>query len=163
MPKFIDLTGQRFGRLLVEAYLGRKDLHSWFRCKCDCGGSIDTHSNVLRRGLTQSCGCLHLESVTKHGGAKDSGRVAGYESWRMMRQRCLNTNYTQYHDYGGRGIKICPEWESFSKFMLDMGPRPEGMTLERKDVDGDYTPQNCIWATRADQNRNKRKKPNAQL
>ena len=124
MAKLIDLTGQRFGRLVVESYLGRKDLHSWFRCKCDCGVSVDTRSNALRRGLTQSCGCLRLESVTKHGGAKDSGHVDGYESWRMMRQRCLNPNYNQYKDYGGRGIKICPEWGEFSQFMSDMGPRP---------------------------------------
>lgn len=78
-----------------------------------------------------------------------------YAAWRAMRQRCNNPKHEFYHRYGGRGIKVCRQWGSFSKFMADMGPRPDGMTLERVENDVGYTPENCVWGGRVDQCRNR--------
>ena len=82
--------------------------------------------------------------------------TGAHRSWVAMRQRCLNTKQSNHHRYGGRGITICPEWTSFEQFYKDMGPRPPGTSLNRKDNDGDYTPENCEWADRVTQNNNSR-------
>lgn len=150
----IDRTGLRYGRLVVLGRVGSYKNDFKWRCLCDCGNTTVALGCNLVKGNTKSCGCLHLEAITHHGGTKDSS--LGYESWRMMRQRCLNPKYTQYKDYGGRGISICPEWDTFEKFTADMGPRPEGYTLERNNNDGNYELGNCRWATRQEQNKNKR-------
>jgi len=93
----------------------------------------------------------------RHGHNGASGKSRTYTSWDMMRQRCNNPKYTQYRDYGGRGIKVCDRWSVFSNFLEDMGDRPEGMTLDRKDTNGDYTKDNCKWSTKAEQVRNTRR------
>lgn len=122
-------------------------------CKCDCGNVIAARLNSLKNGHTKSCGCFRVTNATKHGMYKKPE----YESWIGMIQRCTNSNNQAYKDYGGRGIKVCESWlTSFENFYKDMGKRPDGKTLDRKDVNGDYEPNNCHWATNLEQANNKR-------
>jgi hypothetical protein len=146
----MDIIGQTFTRLTVEAVVG-KDLygHKLVSCSCSCGGHIEVRASDVRRGTTKSCGCL------KEGhGLTDSPT---YTSWRAMKGRCLNENASNYDNYGGRGIRICDRWLNFESFLLDMGHRPKGKTLDRIDPDGNYEPSNCRWATAKQQANNQRR------
>lgn len=91
-----------------------------------------------------------------HGHTTHNGSSPTYKSWHMMKQRCNNPNYSQYKDYGGRGVRVCDRWLRFENFLADMGVRPDGMTLDRKDMNGDYEPSNCCWSTKKQQQRNRR-------
>lgn len=152
----IDLTGQEFGYLSVIGF-SRQDhkSHSFWMCKCVCGVEKEFRSNNLRRGLSQSCGCMKGAMITdskiRHGLA--GARV--YKCWAKMRQRCINPKDKRYDRYGGRGIKVCDRWQSFENFYADMGEMPEKMTLDRIDVNGDYCPENCRWTDMTTQQRNK--------
>lgn len=162
----LDLTGKVFGRLTVLEFAGTIRISytctrtTWL-CRCSCGNKTIAPTASLRTRTTQSCGCLHWERLvadaTKHG-HKMGGRSPTYESWRGMRERCLRPAHIGYKDYGGRGIKICEAWSSFKQFLKDMGPRPDGKTLDRRDVNGNYEPSNCRWATQKEQQANKRRR-----
>ena len=151
----IDLTGMRFGRLTATGQSERKsNVGALWECLCDCGRTTVVNSLKLRRGKTKSCGCYRDEriaAVSKTHGMSNKTRT--YKTWKEMRQRCNNPNNDKWKWYGGRGIRICSRWDIFEAFLQDMGERPEGMTLDRVDNDGDYEMSNCVWASHKDQTR----------
>src|SRR5216684_8928189 len=162
MPLFIDLTGQRFGLLVVLRRVGDrippngKPVVYWL-CRCNCGTEKEILAKSLRAEATKSCGCL-LGSPT-HGHTAGMKVSRTYKSWDAMKARCLNPNNIGYASYAGRGITICPRWlgeYGFEKFLDDMGERPEGTSLDRfPNRNGNYEKSNCRWATSTEQNNNR--------
>ena len=164
MGKFEDLTGRRFGRLYV---LKREGTHvspggskkALWLCVCDCGNLTTTRTRELKGGHTQSCGCLQRERTSMASKKHGMRHERLYHSWIDMKQRCQNPNNSRYDDWGGRGIEVCPEWrdsfEAFRDWALANGYRDD-LTIERKDVNGHYCPENCCWITKEQQQRNKR-------
>lgn len=164
MNRLIDLTGQRFARLLVMER-GENTARGKARwvCRCECGATTLVRASHLRSGQIRSCGCLNRERTrarsTTHGHAPRGRQTAEHRAWGAMLARCYNPCGKDYRDYGGRGITVCPRWrESFQTFLDDMGLKPSAeLSLDRKDNDGPYAPGNCRWATRSEQRRNQRR------
>lgn len=168
MPKTEDLRGRRFGRLTVIDISPRKDGHSsWWVCQCDCGNVKEVRRSCLIRGFTKSCGCLNRELARKHGRQMMSKHgwygTRAYHIWRGTIDRCENPNCSQYHNYGGRGIKICAEWrdspQAFCEWAMANG-YSDKLTLDRIDTNGNYEPSNCRWITMDKQQTNKRNNVN---
>lgn len=160
MGKRIDIAGQRFGRLLVidkgPSSTGKNPLTQW-NCVCDCGEARLVGTMNLVRGRAKSCGCLHKEIVGKNSIRHGLHNSGAYKSWHAMLGRCQNKTNGAFPNYGGRGVVVCERWKSFENFYADMGERPEGKTLDRfPNSNGDYEPGNCRWATKEEQDNNKR-------
>ncbi len=154
----INLKGKRFGRLIVQnKRIVKKENVLWL-CLCDCGKEQFVRLSHLSNGHTKSCGCLHLEIVSKvkHG----MTGTPTFSSWANMINRCKNPKCDRWLCYGGRGISVCKRWLKFENFYKDMGVRPKGLTLDRINNDGNYTPSNCRWATNIQQANNKRRNKN---
>jgi hypothetical protein len=153
----VDLLNQRFGMLIVTKDVGRtKDNQVRWRCLCDCGRETITQSGHLISGHTASCGCLKRRVI--HGHARIGSNSLTYASWEAMIQRCCNPNATYYSYYGGRGITVCKRWRKFANFLVDMGERPPGLTLDRTNNARGYSKANCKWVTRKEQAANRRPK-----
>lgn len=176
MSRLIDLSGMHFGRLTVLRKVegNRKGRPRWL-CYCDCGNSITVDPSNLKKGATKSCGCLRAERnserITKyneiHKGEKAPNfrhgmkRTRLYRIWCGMKRRCYNLNDAAYKYYGGRGITVCNDWKKdfipFYEWALANG-YADNLTIDRINVNGDYSPINCRWVTMAEQNNNKRAK-----
>jgi hypothetical protein len=153
----LDLTGQRFGRLMVIEEAGRsKNKRISWECVCDCGETVTVVSGDLTSGHTQSCGCLNKERSKKANTTHGMRGTSTYQTWADLIKRCNNPKNTGFKNYGGRGIKVCKEWLRFEKFFKDMGEKPANLTIERVDNNKGYYKGNCKYATSTEQNRNQR-------
>lgn len=149
----------RFGRLVVLHLAYKKNKNLFWKCQCDCGNVTTVSTSHLNRG-TKSCGCWLREFTSQINKPKDNSKFRHplYSVYSSMLARCYNRNATGYPDYGGRGIKICQEWlDDFWQFVTDVGDRPEGLTLDRKDTNGNYEKSNIRWASWSEQRLNQRR------
>ena len=159
MGQYKDRTGERFGHVVVlERAENNKHGKSRQRCKCDCGKIFVTDTQNLVNEDCQSCGCLHRELIGNAHRTHGLRKEAIYAVWSQMIQRCDNPNNHNYKYYGGRGISVCEEWHKFEVFYAwaNSSGYAKGLTIERKDVNGNYCPENCTWITMKEQMRNKR-------
>ena len=157
MGKLIDLTGQKLGKWLVLGRAPNRDHMVMWQCRCECGTNRIVTGANLRKGLSESCGCVWREKPgnLSHGYAKTNDRTL-YSRWAGMIARCYNPKHQAYPNYGGRGITVCKEWWEFANWLRDMGTPSPGDTLERVDNSKGYYPKNVRWKTSLDQGRNKR-------
>lgn len=157
----VDLVGKRFGRLVVIRRAGcdKKGNYSW-DCVCDCGGTRTSRMSILQRGDANSCGCLARENAAKQGYKSRTHGLSltpEYKAWRSMLERCTDENHRFYQYYGGRGIGVSKEWMSLEQFFADMGPKPSKYhELDRIDNNKGYSKENCRWATKKQNTRNRR-------
>ena len=166
MPAFIDLSGKRFGRLIVisrsDDYISPKGFkRTVWNCQCDCGNTRAVESTQLTSGHTKSCGCLRKELVSKSKTTHGKKNTKIYHVWQSMKCRCGNKNNKSYKDYGARGIKVCDEWLEENGFLnfyywATNNGYSESLTIDRINVNGNYEPSNCRWVSRLVQSNNKR-------
>lgn len=159
--KRIDLSGHRYGKFRVVEYARTHTTKSGskiavWRCQCDCGNYAEVYACNLRSGNSKCCGCTRAQSLLKCRTTHGKTKTPEYTVWLNMIARCHNKNHKSYKNYGGRGISVCKRWKSFENFLQDMGERPTGCSLDRIDVDGNYSKDNCRWADGRTQSMNRR-------
>lgn len=164
----LNLVGRRYGRLTVVSFHDMEKSRARWLCNCECGNVVVARSGALQRGSKQSCGCLlpYVNGVLNrtHGQGHPKARTSEYRTWEGLQQRCCNPSYHSFANYGGRGITVCDRWRNgeggigpFECFIADMGMKPSALhSIDRVDVDGHYSPENCRWATPKQQSRNRR-------
>lgn len=156
----LDITGQRFGRLVAIRRVENKGRRTRWLFTCDCGVETEQLLEPIRAGYTRSCGCLRKDvtaarSLT-HGHRRGRKSTPTLKAWQHAKDRCFNPNNEKFAQYGGRGISMSDEWRNdFSAFLADMGECPLGRSLDRVNVDGHYEPRNCRWATQTQQSRSR--------
>lgn len=161
MGKFLDLSGQMFGKwLVIQRVFKTKNRTHWL-CQCSCGCHSLVDSSHLNNGRSTKCKKCHGKEAVKkrplkHGQARHGIKSREYSCWSSMRTRCNNSCHEHWKYYGERGIKVCERWNEFENFLNDMGKCPDRHTLDRVNVNGDYSPENCRWATPKQQGENKR-------
>lgn len=159
MPKFIDLTGNKYGRLTVLKRVENRGKRTMWLCQCDCGNEKVVSGKDITSGKTQSCGCLNSEKTIKRNTKHNLSNTRLYNIWNGMIGRCYRNKTKHYKDYGGRGIRVCEEWRSdfmnFYNWAKNNGYSPE-LSIDRIEVDGNYEPTNCRWATQEQQMNNTR-------
>ncbi len=144
--------------MLTTVRRNGSDKHGRFtwECRCSCGAPATATATNLRTGEVKSCGCLARAGRPAHGHKRQSGGSRSWSTWSNMKQRCTNPKMAGWSIYGGRGIRYVKRWEKFANFLADMGERPAGMTLDRRNNDGNYSKANCRWATPMQQRMNSR-------
>lgn len=152
----VNRVGMVYGRLTVASRESNRGTRAYWRCNCSCGGVAISSSSDLVTGHIRSCGCLNRETRATNPRTHGYNRTPTYVVWSNMHARCNNDKRPDFKNYGGRGITVCERWREFANFLADMGEKPPCLSLDRRDNNGHYGPNNCRWATASEQRRNQR-------